>query len=99
MLKNFRGHIVDVSIPSSIEPHFDGADFTSRECEVPTSFDYKIDDLLAVGKVSPVSTEILHDQYAVDDLINASAESAAESSVESSNAESDAVSSVEYSNN
>ena len=83
-MKNFRGHIVDVLLPSSIEPHFDGADFTTRECDVPTSFSYKIDDLLAVGKVSPVSTEILHDSSAVEDLINSSAVPSAETVVESS---------------
>lgn len=75
MIKNFRGHIVDVSLPSSVEPHFDGAVFSTRECVVPTSFQYKVDDLLAVGKVSPVSTEILHDSSAVDELVNAPSES------------------------
>lgn len=73
-MKNFRGHIVDISIPSSVEPHFDGADFSTRECDVPTSFCYKVDDLLAVGKVSPVSTEILHDSSAVEELVNAPVE-------------------------
>lgn len=81
-MKNFRGHFVDVSIPSSVEPHFDGADFSTRECVVPTSFCYKIDDLLAVGKVSPVSTEILHDSSAVEDLVNASEEPIVEPSNE-----------------
>lgn len=70
MMNNFRGHFVDVSIPSSSEPYFDGVDFSSREKEVPTSVQYKVDDLLAVGKLSPVSTEILHDSDAVDNLIN-----------------------------
>lgn len=80
MLKNFRGHIVDVMLPSSIEPHFDGSDFSTRECEVPTSDCYKVDDLLAVGKLSPVSTEILHDSSAVEDLVNAPADSIVEPS-------------------
>ena len=79
-MKNFRGHIVDVSMPSSIEPHFDGSDFSTRECDVPTSFQYKLDDLLAVGKVSPVSTEILHDSSAVENLVNAPADSTVENS-------------------
>lgn len=86
-MKNFRGHFVDECLPSSVEPHFDGSDFTTRECDVPTSFFYKIDDLLAVGKVSPISTEILHDSSAVEELINASAIPSAETVVESSNNE------------
>ena len=74
-MKNFRGHIVDVFLPSSVEPHFDGVEFTTRECDVPTSFQYKVDDLLAVGKVSPVSTEILHDSSAVESLVNSDVQS------------------------
>lgn len=70
MMKNFRGHIVDVSRPVASEPYFDGFDFSTKEKEVPSSVQYKVDDLLAVGKVSPVSTEILHDSSAVDDLVN-----------------------------
>ena len=79
-MKNFRGHIVDVSLPSSVEPHFNGAEFSTLECNVPTSFQYKVDDLLAVGKVSPVSTEILHDSSAVEDLVNAHVDSNVEHS-------------------
>ena len=70
MMKNFRGHFVDVPRPVPSEPYFDGVDFSTKEKEVPTSVQYKVDDLLAVGKVSPVSTEILHDSSAVDDLVN-----------------------------
>lgn len=70
MMKNFRGHFVDVCMPASIEPHFDGVDFSTREREVPCSVTYKVDDLLAVGKLSPVSTEILHDSSAVDAIVN-----------------------------
>lgn len=69
-MKNFRGHFVDVSLPSSVEPHFDGIDFSTKEKEVPSSVLYKVDDLLAVGKVFPVSTEILHDSDAVDTIVN-----------------------------
>lgn len=81
-MKNFRGHILDVLLPSFVEPHFDGAEFTTRERDVPTSFCYKVDDLLAVGKVSPVSTEILHDSDAVEDLVNAPLDSNVEPSNE-----------------
>lgn len=70
MINNFRGYFVDVSIPASSEPYFNGSEFTTKEKEVPTSIQYKVDDLLAVGKVSPVSTEILHDSAAVDNLVN-----------------------------
>lgn len=69
-MNNFRGHLVDVFIPVPSEPYFDGTDFSTREKEVPTSVNYKVDDLLAVGKVSPVSTEILHDSDAVESLVN-----------------------------
>lgn len=69
-MRNFRGQLVDVSMPASLEPYFDGSDFSTRDKEVPTSVQYKVDDLLAVGKLSPVSTEILHDSSAVDALVN-----------------------------
>lgn len=69
-MKNFRGYFVDVSLPASSEPYFDGSDFSIKEKDVPTSVNYKVDDLLAVGKLSPVSTEILHDTSAVDALVN-----------------------------
>ena len=75
MMKNFRGHIVDVSLPKSSEPYFDGVDFSTNEKEVPSSVKYKVDDLLAVGKLSPVSTEILHDSSAVDNLVNSDVQS------------------------
>lgn len=69
-MKNFRGHLVDVFLPAFSEPYFDGVDFSIKEKEVPSSVQYKVDDLLAVGKLSPVSTEILHDSDAVDNLVN-----------------------------
>lgn len=69
-MKNFRGQLVDAYCPTALEPHFDGMDFSTREKEVPSSVQYKVDDLLAVGKLSPVSTEILHDSSAVDALVN-----------------------------
>lgn len=73
-MKNFRGHFVDVSLPSASEPYFDGVDFSTKEKGLPTSVQYKVDDLLAVGKLSPVSTEILHDSSAVDNLVNSNVE-------------------------
>lgn len=69
-MKNFRGHFVDAFVHVPIEPYFDGSDFSTLEKDVPTSVNYKVDDLLSVGKLSPVSTEILHDTSAVDALIN-----------------------------
>ena len=74
-MNNFRGHLVDVFIPAPSEPYFDGTDFSTREKEVPSSVQYKVDDLLAVGKLSPVSTEILHDSSAVDALVNSDVQS------------------------
>lgn len=74
MMKNFRGLFVDVFLPAVSEPYFDGTDFSTKEKEVPSSVQYKVDDLLAVGKLSPVSTEILHDSSAVDNLVNSDVE-------------------------
>ena len=59
----FRGCLVFFSMPSTIEPHFDGSKFSVSDVVVPSSSDYSIGDLLAAGfKVAPVSTEILHDE-------------------------------------
>lgn len=69
-MNNFRGFFVSASFAVPNEPYFDGTDFSTREKLVPTSVNYKLDDLLATGKVSPVSTEILHDSSAVDALVN-----------------------------
>lgn len=69
-MNNFRGFIVSDSRPISSEPYFDGVDFSTKEKEVPSSVQYKVDDLLAVGKLSPVNTEVIHDSSAVDSLIN-----------------------------
>lgn len=71
-MNNFRGFIVDASRPLPSEPYFDGSDFSVKEKSLPTSVNYKVDDLLAIGKVSPVDTQILHDSDAVDSLVNSS---------------------------
>lgn len=84
-MNNFRGFLVDVSREASSEPYFNGSEFSVKEKVVPTSVNYKVDDLLAIGKVSPVSTEILHDNDAVDTLVNSDGESADNSDVESVN--------------
>ena len=70
MLSNFRGFVCLDNFPKSSEPYFNGSEFSVSEKVVPASVEYKVDDLLAVGKVSPVSTEVLHDSSAVDNLVN-----------------------------
>ena len=70
MFSNFRGFVCLDNFPKSSEPYFNGSEFSVKEKVVPSSVDYKVDDLLAVGKVSPVSTEVLHDSSAVDNLVN-----------------------------
>ena len=84
-MNNFRGFLVDVSREASFEPYFNGSEFSIKEKVVPTSVNYKVDDLLAIGKVSPVSTEILHDNDAVDTLVNSVVETPADTIVEPSN--------------
>ncbi len=82
----FRGRLALFSLPSTIEPHFDGSQFSVSDSKVPSSSDYTIGDLLSAGiKVAPVSTDILHDDAAVaslPSLVDASKES---SNVEPSN--------------
>ena len=80
-MNNFRGFLVDVSREASYEPYFNGSEFSVKEKVVPTSVNYKVDDLLAIGKVSPVDTQILHDNDAVDALVNSDVEPAVNSDV------------------
>lgn len=62
----FRGKLALFSMPSSIEPHFDGSQFSVSDVIVPSSSDYTIGDLISAGiKVAPVATDILHDDAAV----------------------------------
>ena len=82
----FRGCLVFFSMPSTIEPHFDGSKFSVSDVVVPSSSDYSIGDLLAAGfKVAPVSTEILHDEDAVSSLPSLDAASNEPSNVDPSN--------------
>ena len=81
-MNNFRGFLVDVSREAPSEPYFNGAEFSVKEKVVPTSVNYKVDDLLAIGKVSPVDTAILHDYDAVDNLVNATDEPLVDTPVE-----------------
>lgn len=84
----FRGKLVLFSMPSSIEPHYDGSKLSVSEVIVPSSSDYTIGDLLSAGiKISPVSTDILHDEAAVNSLPSLDSSSSVDSSnVEPSNA-------------
>ena len=65
----FRGNLALFSMPYSIEPHYDGSKMSVSEVVVPSSSDYTIGDLISAGiKVAPVSTDILHDEDAVNSL-------------------------------
>jgi len=78
----FRGNLVLFSIPSIIEPHYDGSKLSVSEVVVPSSSDYTIGDLLAAGiKVAPVSTDILHDDAAVNALPSFDTSSSVDSSI------------------
>lgn len=83
----FRGKLALFSLPSSIEPHYDGSKLSVSEVLVPSSSDYTIGDLIAAGiNVAPVSTDILHDEDAVNSLPSLEVPSSVESpNVESSN--------------
>ena len=77
----FRGNLALFSMPSSIEPHFDGSKLSVSDVVVPSSSDYTIGDLLAAGiKVAPVSTDILHDEEAVNSLPSLDSSSSVDSS-------------------
>lgn len=72
MIKNFRG-----SLPhgffrlSGYDPRFVDGRFTYDSPAVPSSTDYKLDDLLAAGvNVPPVSTEVIHDSSSVDSVMD-----------------------------
>ena len=77
----FRGNLVLFSMPSTIEPHYDGSKLSVSEVVVPSSSDYTLGDLLSAGlKVAPVSTDILHDDAAVNSLPSLDASSSVDSS-------------------
>lgn len=72
MINNFRG-----SLPHGIVRHscFDPRRvddvFTFDSPILPSSLDYKLDDLMAAGvKLAPVATDVLHDSSAVDSLVS-----------------------------
>ena len=53
MIKNFRGHFVDVSIPASSEPHFDGIDFSTKEKKFHLLFSIKLMIYLLLASFHP----------------------------------------------
>lgn len=82
----FRGNLALFSLPSSIEPHYDGSKLSISDVIVPSSSDYTIADLMAAGiKIAPVSTDILHDDSAVQSLPSLDVSSVDSSNVEPSN--------------
>ena len=73
MITNFRGLVPHgVVRHSSFDPCRVDDVFTYESPLVPSSFDYKLDDLIAAGvKIAPVATDVLHDSSAVDSLVSA----------------------------
>lgn len=72
MIKNFRGSLPHgVFRKSGFDPRWVDGKFTFDSPAVPSSIDYKLDDLLAAGvNVAPVSTEVIHDNSSVDSVID-----------------------------
>lgn len=73
MISNFRGFVPHgVLRLSRFDPRRVEDVFTFDSPLVPSSFDYKLDDLIAAGvQLAPVATDVLHDSSAVDSLVSA----------------------------
>lgn len=73
MITNFRGFVPHgVVRHSRFDPRRVDDVFTFKSPALPSSFEYKLDDLIAAGvKLSPVATDVLHDSSAVDSLLSA----------------------------
>lgn len=72
MITNFRGSLPHgVVRHSRFDPRRVDNVFTFDSPVLPSSTEYKLDDLIAAGqKLSPVATDVLHDSSAVDTLIS-----------------------------
>lgn len=72
MISNFRGSMPHgVVRHSRFDPHRVDDVFTFDSPVLPSSFEYKLDDLIAAGqKLAPVATDVLHDSAAVESLIS-----------------------------
>lgn len=77
MITNFRGSLPHgVVRHSRFDPRRVDNVFTFDSPVLPSSTEYKLDDLIAAGqKLSPVATDVLHDSSAVDTLISTSVSS------------------------
>ena len=73
MIQNFRGVLPHgVVRHSRFDPHRVDDVFTFNSPALPSSVEYKLDDLIASGqKLAPVATDVLHDSTAVDSLMSA----------------------------
>lgn len=72
MSKSFRGFIQRSNpLVNSPEPRAIDTTMSVRTVEVPSSFEYTLEALMASGSpLSPVNTEVLHDSSSVDALVN-----------------------------
>ena len=73
MITNFRGLIPHGVVRlSRFDPRRVDDVFTFASPVLPSSIEYKLDDLMAAGvKLAPVATDVLHDSSAVDSLVSA----------------------------
>jgi len=72
MSKSFRGFIQRSNpLVNSPEPRATDTTMSVKTVEVPSSFEYTLEALIASGSpLSNVNTEVLHDASAVDALVN-----------------------------
>lgn len=71
MLRFFKPNRKVTSVGIYLPPYFDGDKFTKKQLDIPSHDQYNLYDLVSAGaKLSPVSTEIVHDDVAMSNLIN-----------------------------
>ena len=71
MLRFFKPNRKVISVGINLPPYFDGDKFTNKQLDIPSHDQYNLNDLMSAGvKLSPVSTELVHDDVAMSNLIN-----------------------------
>ena len=71
MLRFFKPKRKVSSVGINLPAYFDGNQFTKKQLDIPSHDQYNLNDLMSAGvKLSPVSTEIVHDEVAMSNLIN-----------------------------
>jgi hypothetical protein len=71
MLRFFKPKRTVTSVGIYLPCYFDGDKFTKMQLDIPAHDQYNLNDLMSAGvKLSPVNTEIVHDDVAMSNLIN-----------------------------